>query len=89
MELIDLDTRPLREDALVLSVEEKTSPQPRSRLFPTLPAPPQNSPHRHEHESKRAGALHRFAAFDTRSGKVYGHCYARTRQQECIALLDA
>jgi transposase len=89
MELIDLYTRPLRDDERVLSVDEKTSLQPRPRLAPTLPAQPQNIPNRHEHEYKRAGALNLFAAFDTRSGQVYGHGYARKRQQECSAFLEA
>jgi transposase len=89
MELIDLYTRPLREDEIVLSVDEKTSLQPRPRLSPTLPAQPQNIPNRHEHEYKRTGALNLFAAFDTRSGQVYGHCYERKRQQEFIAFLEA
>lgn len=87
-ELIDLYTRPLRADELVLSMDEKTSLQPRPRPFPTLPAQPQNLPNRHEHEDKRAGALNLVAAFDTRSGKVYGQCYDRKRQQECIAFLE-
>ena len=56
--------------------------------IPTLPAQPQNLPNRCEHEYKRAGALNLFAAFDTRSGKVYGHCYARKRQREFIAFLE-
>jgi transposase len=66
-----------------------TSLQPRPRRSPTLPAQPQNIPNRHEHEYKRAGALNLFAAFDTRSGKVYGQCYERKRQREFIAFLDA
>jgi transposase len=87
-ELIELSTRPLREDELVLSVDEKTSLQPRPRRSPTRPAQPQNIPHRSEHESTRAGALNLFAAFDPRSGQVYGHCDARKRQRECIAFLE-
>jgi transposase len=87
-ELVDLYTRPLGEDELVLSVDEKTSLQPRPRPFPTLPAGPQTIPNRYEHEYKRAGALNLFAAFDTRSGKVYGQCYDRKRQQEFIAFLE-
>jgi transposase len=86
--LIDLSTRPLRPNELVLSVDEKTSLQPRPRRSPTLPARPQNLPNRHEHEYQRAGALNLFAAFDTRSGQVYGHCYERKRQQEFIAFLE-
>jgi transposase len=87
--LIDLYTRPLRPDEVVLSVDEKTSLQPRPRRSPTLPAQPQNIPNRHEHEYTRAGALNLFAAFDTRSGQVYGQCYERKRQREFIAFLDA
>jgi transposase len=86
--LIDLYTRPLRPDELVLSVDEKTSLQPRPRHSPTRPAQPQNLPNRHEHEYKRAGALNLLAAFDTRSGQVYGQCYERKRQQEFIAFLE-
>jgi DDE superfamily endonuclease len=87
-ELIALYTQPLRPDELVLSVDEKTSLQPRPRLAPTLPAQPQNIPNRHEHEYQRAGALNLFAAFDTRSGKVYGYCAERKRQREFIAFLE-
>jgi DDE superfamily endonuclease len=89
MELLDLYTRPLRDDALVRSVDEKTALQPRPRRAPTLPAQPQNMPNRHEQEPKRAGALNRLAAFDPRSGQVYGHGYARKRQQACMAVRDA
>jgi transposase len=88
-ELIDLYTRPLHLDELVLSVDEKTSLQPRPRHAPTRPAQPQHLPNRYEHEYKRAGALNLFAAFDTRSGQVYGHCYDRKRQREFIGFLEA
>ena len=87
-ELIDLSTHPLPEDEMVLSMDEKTSLQPRPRQQPTRPAQPHNLPNRCEHEYKRAGALHLFAAFDTRSGQVYGYCAERKRQQECIAFLE-
>jgi transposase len=87
-ELIDLYTRPLGDDEMVRSVDEKTSLQPRPRLHPTLPAQPGNIPNRHEHEDKRRGALNLFAAFDTRSGTVFGQCSPRKRQQEFIGFLD-
>jgi transposase len=87
-DLIELYTRPLRDDEMVLSLDEKTSLQPRPRLAPTRPAQPQNRPNRYEQEYTRAGALTLFAAFDTRSGWVYGPCYARKRQQACIAFLE-
>jgi transposase len=86
--LIDLYTRPLHDDEMVLSMDEKTSLQPRPRLSPTRPAQPGNLPNRYEHEDKRSGALNLFAAFDTRSGTVYGQCYPRKRQQEFIAFLE-
>jgi hypothetical protein len=50
LELIELYTRPLRAEELVLSVDEKTSLQPRPRRHPTQPAQPQNLPNRCEHE---------------------------------------
>ncbi len=87
-ELIELYTRPLRADEVVLSLDEKTSVQPRPRRQPTRPAQPDNVPNRYEHEYKRAGALHLFAAFDTRSGRVYGHCAERKRQQEFMTFLE-
>ena len=57
-ELIALYTRPLRADALGLSVDEKTSLQPRPRGCPTLPAQPQNLPNRVEHARSTGGGPH-------------------------------
>jgi len=87
-ELIALYTRPLARHEVVLSMDEKTSLQPRPRLHPTKPAKSDNVPNRVEHEYKRDGALHLFAAFDTRTGQVYGQCYRRKRQQEFISFLE-
>jgi transposase len=87
-ELLDLYTRPRCDDELVLSLDEKTSLPPRPRPSPTRPAQPQNLPHRCEHEYKRAGALNLFAAFDPRSGQVYGQCDDRKRQREFMAFLE-
>jgi transposase len=86
--LITLYTRPLRPDEMVLSLDEKTLLQPRPRLHPTKPAQP-GVPNRVEHEYRRDGALNLFAAFDTRTGRVYGQCHSRKRQRECIAFLTA
>lgn len=86
--LITLYTRPLQPDEMVLSLDEKTSLQPRPRLHPTKPAQP-GRPNRVEHEYRRDGALNLFAAFDTRTGRVYGQCHSRKRQRECIAFLTA
>ncbi len=87
-EIVDLYTRPLSETEIVLSYDEKTSLQPRPRLCATRPARPGGRPNLCEHEYKRAGALQLFAAFDTRSGKVYGICRERKRQTEFIEFLE-
>jgi hypothetical protein len=69
-------------EEMVISIDEKTSLQPRPRNQATKPALPSNIPNLVEHEYKRAGALQLFAAFDTRAGHVYGHCYDRKRQED-------
>jgi len=56
-ELIDLYTSPLRDDEMVLSLDEKTALQPRPRLAPTRPAHPQNLPNRYAHEYQCASGL--------------------------------
>jgi len=53
----------------------------------TKPAQPGLVPNRVEHEYERAGALQLFAAFDTRTGRVWGQTYDRKRQKEFIAFL--
>ena len=85
-EVCDLYTRPLAPDELVLSVDEKTSVQPRPRPHPTRP-PRAKAPALVEHEYRRDGALNLFAAFDTRSGRVYGQCHRRKRAAEFVAFL--
>jgi hypothetical protein len=42
-----------------------------------------------EHASRRAGALHLWAAFDSRTGQVYGPCQARKRPPELSAFLES
>jgi hypothetical protein len=71
----------------VLSLDEMTSLQPRPRRVPTRPAQP-GRPVQVEHEYARAGATHRFAAFDTRTGQVYGVTTRRKRQVEYLTLLE-
>ena len=84
--IADLYLRPLVPTEVVLSLDEKTSLQPRPRRVPTRPARP-GVPLHVEHEYGRAGAVHLFAAFDTRSGQVYGLTCRRKRQVEYLALL--
>jgi transposase len=86
-EICDLYTRPLHPDEVVLCVDEMTSLQPRPRKAPTL-ATRKDQPTRVEHEYGRCGALNLFAAFDTRTGTVYGMTAARKRQAEFIAFLE-
>ena len=83
----DLLTRRLGEHEVVLSLDEMTSLQPRPRRTATRPALP-GSPLQVEHEYRRAGATHLFAAFDTRSGQVYGVTTRRKRQVEYLTLLE-
>jgi DDE superfamily endonuclease len=85
--LAALYTRPLEPWEVVLSLDEKTSLQPRPRLAPTRPAR-RGQPVRVEHAYKRGGALHLCAAFDTRSGHVYAATAPRRRQVEFIACLE-
>lgn len=86
-EICELYTRPLGSHEVVLCVDEKTNLQPRGRTAPTRPARPQR-PVQVEHEYRRSGALHLFAAFDTRTGKVIGWNAPRKRAQEFIAFLE-
>jgi transposase len=86
--IIDLYTRPLAPFEIVLSVDEKTSLQPRPRIKATKPAKPGNTPNPVEHEYRRDGALNLFAAFNTRPGEVIGQCFSRKRQQEFITFLE-
>jgi transposase len=86
-DVADLLTRLLSPHEVVLSLDEMTSLQPRPRRGATRPAQP-GRPMQVEHEYKRAGATHLFAAFDTRSGQVYGVTTRRKRQIEYLTLLE-
>ncbi len=83
----DVLTRLLGAHEVVLSLDEMTSLQPRPRRVLTRPALP-GRPMQVEHEYRRAGATHLFAAFDTRSGQVYGVTTRRKRQIEYLTLLE-
>jgi len=85
--LCDLYVRELASHELVLSLDEKTSLQPRPRTAPTRPTGP-CQPTKVEHEYRRVGALNLVAAFDTRTGQVYGITATRKRQVEFIILLE-
>lgn len=82
-----LYTRDLEPSEVVLCVDEKTSLQPRKRRATTRPAAP-GSPNLVEHEYVRDGALNLFAAFNTRSGEVFGWNAGRKRAEEFVSFLE-
>ena len=86
-EICGLYTRHLGPSEAVISIDEKTSIQPRPRRATTLAAAPGKSV-RVEHGYQRKGALHLFAAFDTRSGKILAHTAQRKRAGEFISFLE-
>ena len=86
-DVADLLTRLLAPDEVVVSLDAMTSLQPRPRRAPTRPARP-GRPVQVEHEYARAGALHLFAAVDTRTGRVLAECFARRSQNEYLVLLE-
>jgi hypothetical protein len=88
LDIMDLYTRPLGAHERVLSLDEKTSLQPRTRTAATRPPQPDLVPARLEHEYQRKGALQLFAALDVRSGEVAGILRRRKRQIEFIELLE-
>ena len=67
----------LKDDEFVLSADEKTSIQARSRIHPTLPTQP-GSAMKVEHEYKRCGAWAYLAALDVHRAKVFGRCERTT-----------
>lgn len=67
----------LQADEYVLSADEKTSLQPRTRIHPTQ-APAPGQPMRVEHEYERCGALAYLAAWDVHRAKLFGRCEPTT-----------
>lgn len=65
--------RRLGAGEFVISADEKTSIQARSRKHPSLPTQP-GVPMRIEHEYKRMGAWAYLAALDVHRAKVFGRC---------------
>lgn len=67
------EDQPLQENEFVLSADEKTSIQARTRRHRTLPTQP-GSVSRVEHEYKRCGAWAYLAALDVHRMKLFGRC---------------
>ncbi len=75
------------ENALVLSVDEKSQIQALDRTQPLLPLKPHHV-QRCTHDYKRHGTTTLFAALDTATGDVLGKCYNKHRHQEFIDFLN-
>jgi transposase len=88
LNICDLYTREPNCLERILSLDELTSIQPRTRMAATKPCQPDLKPVLVEHEYKRKGAINLFAAFDIHSGQVIGQLHRRKRQKETIALLE-
>ncbi len=74
------------ENALVLSVDEKTQIQALDRTQPLLPMRP-GQVERHTHDYKRNGTTCLFAALNVTEGTVIGQCQPRHRHQEFLKFL--
>jgi len=74
-------------NAIVLSVDEKSSVQALERTAPILPLR-EGVPARQTHDYTRNGTTTLFAALDTLSGKVLERCLPRHRHTEFLEFLD-
>lgn len=74
------------DQAIVLSVDEKSQIQALDRTQPILPLRP-GLPERRTHDYERHGTTTLFAALDVAAGKVIGQCQPRHRHQEFLCFL--
>jgi transposase len=74
------------ENAVVLSVDEKSQVQALDRTAPMLPMRP-GIPERQTHDYRRHGTTTLFAALEVATGKVTDVCYPRHRHQEFLKFL--
>jgi transposase len=74
------------DNAVVLSVDEKTQIQALSRTQPLLPMRP-GLPARRTHDYRRNGLTSLYAAFNVRSGEVIGDCRQRHTAVEFLDFL--
>lgn len=75
------------ERAVVLCVDEKTQVQALDRTAPLLPMRP-GQVERRTHDYVRHGTTSLFAALNTKTGEVLGHCHRRHRSIEFRKFLD-
>jgi transposase len=74
------------QNALILSVDEKSQCQALERSQPVLPMMP-GAPERASHNYFRHGTTTIFAALDVKTGEVFAQCKPRHRQKEFIEFL--
>ena len=74
-------------NAVVLSVDEKTQIQALSRTQPLRPLRP-GLPARQTHDYRRNGVISLYAALETKSGKVLGECSQRHTAADFIRFLN-
>jgi transposase len=74
------------ENAIVLSIDEKSQVQALDRTQPLLPMAPGQA-ERRTPDYVRNGTTSLFAALDVATGQVIGRCYKRHRQQEFLKFL--
>jgi transposase len=75
------------ENAIVLSVDEKSQVQALDRTQPLLPMTPGQA-ERRTPDYVRNGTTSLFAALNVATGEVLGKCYRRHRQQEFLKFLN-
>jgi len=85
VDVVGLYLRP-PDNAVVLSVDEKTQIQALDRTQPLLPLRP-GQIERRTHDYKRHGTASLYAAFDVATGKVLGRVTQRHRAREFIQFL--
>jgi DDE superfamily endonuclease len=78
---------PLGPQEYVISADEKTSIQARSRCHPTLPTGAKRTM-RVEHEYERRGALAYLAAWDVHRAKLFGRCEPKNGIEPFGRLVD-
>jgi transposase len=76
------------EGATVLCVDEKSGMQALERRYPTQ-GPSRGELGRFEFEYLRHGTRTLLAAFDTRTGQVFGQCGAQRKESDLLAFMDA
>lgn len=74
-------------NALVLSLDEKSQCQALERSQPILPMLPGGAPERASHDYFRHGTTTLFAAMNVKTGEVFAQCKPRHRQKEFLEFL--